>query len=139
MNIAQGLGIFLSMYASIEGAGAEVPFPGTEEAYKSKHTDTFQDILAHFHLFASFHADKTQGRAFNVADGETVSWESKWSRICEYFGLKGVGPAGSSSSRPTGVQWLESHKKEWQSWVQKNGLVSGAIEGTDWGFFEFIV
>ena len=92
MNIAQALGLFLAMYKSVEGSGSEVPFVGNEAAYKELHTDTSQDILARFHIFASPHADAVAGQAFNVADGDVVTWEEIWPGVCSWFGLKGVGP-----------------------------------------------
>jgi hypothetical protein len=140
MNIAQQLAIFLSLYKFVEGEGAEVPFPGGEAAYTATHSDTNQDILAHFHIFASFHSDvdnSIHGKTFNVADGDTVTWETKWGPLCQYFGLKGVGPGTSKKS--TGVKWFNEHKDQWQPWIQKHGLRPGAIEGTDWQFADFIL
>lgn len=62
------------MYQSIEGVGAEVPYPGVQLAYEAFHTDTSQDQLARFQIFASLHPDKVSKRAFNVADEEAVRW-----------------------------------------------------------------
>lgn len=33
-SLAQSIGIFLALYAIVEGKGAEVPFPGTEKSWK---------------------------------------------------------------------------------------------------------
>ena len=136
MNIAQALGLFLAMYKSIEGSGAEVPFPGNEAAYKELHTDTSQDILARFHIFASFHADAVAGRAFNIADGDVVTWEQIWPGVCSWFGLKGVGP---DQSRSTGTQWVQEHKGQWNAWVKEHGLKEGALEATSWDFMAVIM
>jgi len=46
MNIAQNPDLFLSLYASIEGEGAEVSYQGSEKAYKALHTDCCQGALA---------------------------------------------------------------------------------------------
>ena len=107
MNIAQALGLFLAMYKSVEGSGSEVPFPGNEVAYKELHTDTSQDILARFHIFASFRADAVAGKAFNVADGDVVPSAEIWPGVCSWFGLKGVR---LHQYRSTGTQWVQEHK-----------------------------
>ena len=131
MNIAQALGLFLAMYKKVEGSGAEVPFLGSEAAFKELHTVTSQDILARFHIFASFHADAVAGRAFNIADGDVVTWEQIWPGVCSWFGLKGVGP---DQSRSTGAQWVQEHKGQWNAWVKEHGLKEGTLEATSWGF-----
>lgn len=138
MNIAQALGLFLSLWREVEKNGnetREVPFPGSHEAYTALHTDTSQDILARFHIYASFHPDQTAERAFNVADGPATTWEQDWPRVCEYFGLRGVGPEHGKAAF-SAQQWMESHQHEWSAWVAKNGLKEGALEGTSWEFMQ---
>ena len=136
MNLAQALALFLSMYVSIEGKGSEVPYPGTDLAHTSLYTDTSQDILARFHIHASLHPDTVNGRAFNVADGEVVSWKTVWPDICNYFGLKGVAP---NSSKSTGTQWMREQRSQWADWVKDQGLKEGALEGTTWDFMDMII
>jgi hypothetical protein len=158
MNLAQALGLFLSFYKSIHGEGAPVPFPGPKyhtelagrelrdgeageqenTAWTAKRTDTSQDILAKFHLFASMHSDAVHTRAFNVADGipEVVSWEVVWPGICAYFGLKGVPPDGSMRSF---ADWMKERKGEWAEWEEKMGLKKGALDGTGWEFMDAVM
>ena len=133
MNLAQGLGLFLAMYRDVEGEGAEVAYPGNEEGWRAMRTDTSQDILARFHVYASMHPEEVRERAFNVADGEAVSWAQVWPGICSYFGLEGVGPS-SAGGKAAGVEWLKSRQPQWGEWVRKNGLKEGALEGTSWEF-----
>jgi len=126
------------MYSSLEGRGSEVTFPGPLAAYRSLHTDTSQDILARFHVFASLCPDKTGGMAFNVADGDVITWEDKWPSVCAYFGLKGVGP-DETHSRPTGTQWIKEHRADWDKWVAENDLRKGIMEATKWNFMESVM
>ena len=58
------------MYASLKGKDVEVSFLGNEAAYNALHTDTSQDILSRFHIYASLHPGAVSKRAFNIADGE---------------------------------------------------------------------
>merc|ERR1712014_172913 len=112
MNIAQALGLFLSLWRDIEGEGSEVRFPGSSEAWRALHTDTSQDILARFHIYASLHPTQTTERAFNVVDGPATTWEQVWPEICVYFGLKGIPP--ESSGEPfNAAKWMEEHQKDW--------------------------
>ena len=136
MNLAQAIGLFLAMYLSFEGKGAEVPFPGDEAAYNALHTDTSQDILARFHIYASLHPDAVSKRAFNIADGDVCTWKQVWPGLCAHFGLKGVGP---DSSRSTGAEWMQKHKDGWGQWVRENRLKEGALEATNWGFMSGIM
>ena len=131
MGFAQALGIFLSIYASFEGEGAEVEFPGIEASWKALHSDTSQDLLAQFHIYASLAPEKVSEKAINVAD-EVTSWEKVWPGICSYFGLKGVGPREGSEKKALGVQWTMDHQADWGKWVEENGLKKGLVETSSW-------
>ena len=138
MNMAQALGLFLSMYASVEGTGALVAFPGSPAAYNAAHTDTSANLLARFHIFSSLHSDQVSKRAFNVADGPAVKWVTIWPRICDYFHLKGVGP-DEGPDKPTGAQWMEQKRSHWDEWVDENSLKPGPLEGTTWEFMSAVI
>jgi hypothetical protein len=140
MNIAHLLGLYLSFYRFVEGDDAKITYPGPLSAYKATHTDTSQDILAHFHIFASLHDDfeGLNGRSFNIGNGDTVSWELKWSLVCKYFGLHGIGP-NEDDKKPTGVNWIREHKDKWRSWEESSGVPPGTMSKTDFGFMEFIL
>jgi hypothetical protein len=44
-------------------------------------------------IYAALNIDECgNGSAFNIADGEVTTWNQKWPRLCEYFGLVGEGP-----------------------------------------------
>lgn len=138
MNIAQALGLFLSLWREVEGQGSDVRFPGNNDAWTALHTDTSQDILARFHIYASLRAEQTSERAFNVTDGPATTWEEVWPQVCAYFGLKGIAP--ESSGEPFSAQtWMESHQGDWASWVSRNGLKEGALEGTSWEFMQAVI
>ena len=136
MNLAQAIGLWLAMVRSFEGEGTEVVFPGNDKAFKALYTDTSQDILAKFHIYASLHPELVSEKAFNIADGEVVTWEKVWPGICAWFGLKGVGP---DPSKKTGSEWVLEHKGRWGAWVREHGLKEGALQATDWNFMSFIM
>ncbi|CAG8980834.1 hypothetical protein HYALB_00003763 [Hymenoscyphus albidus] len=138
MGFLHALGVFLSMYASVEGKGTEIAFPGNEMSWKVKQSDTSQDILARFHIFASLNPEKVAGKAVNVADEYLKTWEKLWPDVCAYFGLKGVGPQAEGNLN--GVEWVMAEKDNWGTWVESNGLekgfrdVLGAVFA--WGVFD---
>lgn len=136
MNLGQGLAIFLSLWKHLERDGEVahgVPFPGSADAFIALHTDTSQDILARFHIFASLHPDRVAEKAFNVADGPACTWEEVWPKVCEYFGLSGLPPSGDVAF--SAEKWMEEHRRDWAEWVRMYGLREGAIEATG---FEFV-
>jgi hypothetical protein len=136
MNLAQGIGLFLSFYASHEGVGSQVPYPGPAQAYTALHTDVSQSLLARFHIYASLHPEKSAGEAFNIGDvwDGGVSWKDLWPRLCGYFGLVGVDPSATGKNLDIG-EYIHSHKTDVTEWVTKNGLSEGAVAGTS---FEFL-
>ncbi|KAK1069599.1 hypothetical protein LTR74_004712 [Friedmanniomyces endolithicus] len=138
MNIAQALGLFLSLYRSTEGEGSTVVFPGSESAWNALHTDTSQDILARFHIYASMMPEATSGRAFNVVDGPATTWREVWPELCAYFGLMGVGPTASGEIS-SAQKWMESHRADWAKWTAANQLKEGALEGTSWKFMQDVI
>ena len=119
--MAQTMGIYLGLYRALEGAGARVPFPGNETTWRLLSTDSNQDIIARFCIFASFQSrDKVHTRAFNIADSATpVSWSQRWPVLASYFGLEGTGP-DDSSLHPT--VYIDSHWPQFQDLCRQNGL-----------------
>jgi hypothetical protein len=133
MNAAQGLGLYLSLYRAVHGAGAGVPFPGSPGAWTYKHTDTSQDILAKMELYATF----------NIADGAVTTWSQKWPGLCAYFDLVGAAPATAADGGGGGYEPLDAFAKKnqavWDAVVQKHGLKAGRLEAYGWAFLYFIM
>ncbi|KAF2146173.1 uncharacterized protein K452DRAFT_263800 [Aplosporella prunicola CBS 121167] len=137
MNQAQGIGIYLTVFREVYGAGAEVPFPGYEHGYHSTHSDTFQDILSKMEIYAALNPDKCgNGGVFNVGDGKTVSWAQVWPRLCEYFGLVGTGPVKSSKSMQ---DFVKEHRHAWAASVDKYGVSADVVDKQGWGHTHFMV
>lgn len=142
MNLGQGLALFLSLWKDLERDGdapRSVPFPGSEAAFTAPHTDTSQDVLARFHIFASLHPERVAEKAFNVADGPACTWEQVWPRVCEYFGLRGLPPSAGQGEAFSAQQWMEQHQGDWAEWVRNYNLREGAIEATGFDFMQQIM
>jgi hypothetical protein len=136
MNLAQALGLFLSFFASREGPGASVPYPGPQSAYIAPHTDVSQSLLARFHIYASLHPDLTANQGFNIGDEPAgVTWAGLWPRISAHFSLVGTGPINNTTQETFNIdRYMQTHRAEWAAWVKTHGLKEGALEGTDFTF-----
>ncbi|KAL5118225.1 hypothetical protein ACEQ8H_003897 [Pleosporales sp. CAS-2024a] len=123
-NLAQTLALYLSLYRAVEGQAAKCPFPGTAKSWVNKYNESPQDMVAHFSIYASLHADKTASQSFNVG-GQEDTWSGKWPIICDYFGLKGTGPEEGS---PQPGAYIAAHRMEWDALEQKHNLKRGSVD-----------
>lgn len=137
MNLAQGIGLYLAIYREVHGSGASVNFPGSERGWKCKHSDTSQGILAKMEIFAATHIEECgNGRAFNIADGRTVTWEDVWPKLCQYFGLVGHGP--TSDAVPM-EKFVGDHVDVWKKMAEKYELKEKVVEEQNWAFVHFML
>ncbi|KAK3116446.1 hypothetical protein LTR53_003172 [Teratosphaeriaceae sp. CCFEE 6253] len=140
--LAQTLATYLSCVREVEGEGAEVAFPGNGKSWVVESNDSSQDVIARFCIHAALHPRECgRGQAFNVADHrEPSSWEAKWPVICEFFGLKGVGPPEGGAG-PQPLAYLADHIEEWKGMEKRYGLVGGRVgnERSLAGFDYFIM
>lgn len=135
MNLAYGIAFYLSLYRQVHGKGATVPFPGRLHGYHSTHTDTFQDILSKMEIYTALNRERwSNGSAFNIADGEKVSWAQVWPGICSYFGLVGVEPQGDE--KKVG-DFVRENQSAWNSLADEHGLKKESVEAYNWTFAEF--
>ena len=91
-------------------------------------------------ILASLRPEKSSAQRFNAADNaKPSSWSVKWPIICEYFGLKGVGPPpGGSGPQPT--QYCADHFAEWQELEKKHGLKKGRVGNSrSYGGFPYFI
>lgn len=124
---AQTLGIYLSLFAEIEGEGADCPFPGNEKCWNNLSHESNQDILAKICVHASLHPDVTHRQIYNAGDSlQPSSWRCRWPVICEYFGLKGRPPLPDHQA-PQPEHYLIKHIEKWKEMEKKHDLVGGHI------------
>jgi len=146
MNFAQALGIFLSFYADRErttaGERAQVQFPGTAASYNARHTEIGQRTLGRAHIFASGLIDEPSGAVYNVGDSPLTTgatWKEKWSQVCDYFGLRGVGPEKAGAEKLSVSAYMAQHRADWEEFEKKHGLRPGTVEGSSWEFLEVLL
>ncbi|PIG85689.1 hypothetical protein AARAC_007134 [Aspergillus arachidicola] len=118
MNMGFGIAFYLTLYREVNGKDAEVPFPGRPHGYHTRHTDTFQDILAKMEIFTALSREKCpNGSSFNCGDGEPVTW-LKFGRE---FAL------------------TLAYAATWDSLVKEKRLKKGLIESQNWGHANFML
>ncbi|TDZ20530.1 Short chain dehydrogenase sirR [Colletotrichum orbiculare MAFF 240422] len=141
MNLAQGIGVYLSIYRAVRGAGAPVPFPGHEHGYRSTHTDTFQDLLAKMEIYAAVNTEMCgDGGVFNIANAsKPVTWQQVWPGLCAHFGLVGEGPAAKAAQPIKMETFVKENKAAWSELAREHGLDETLVDRIGWGFVHLMV
>ncbi|KAK7451589.1 hypothetical protein CaCOL14_009549 [Colletotrichum acutatum] len=108
---AQTLGIYLSLFAEIEGNGADYPFPGNEKCWNNLSHESNQDILAKICIYASLHPDVTHKQKYNAGDNFQPSSETQM----------------ADHPAPQPEHYLVKHVEKWKEMEKKHDLVGGHI------------
>ena len=132
LSLAGHWATYLSCYKLIEGEGASVSFPGTEEAYDAQFNESAASTVARASIWASLNPAKSSGQVFNVADNTTPScMRERWPVITRWFGLNGIAPVGDTTKTIKPSEYVDKHKPE----LVKKGfrddlvLVPGWLDG----------
>ena len=137
MNMALGIGIYLAIYREVHDQGRTIPFPSRQHGYHSTHSDTFQDVLSKMETFAALNPDKCGGgKAFNAADGQTVSWAQVWPALCKHNCLLGTGPVENSQPME---EFAKQHRRVWVALAQKQGLDEELVDSHGWSHTHFML
>ena len=141
-SLATSLGVFLSLWAEVEGKGSVCSYPGSQTAWVAKSNDSSSDMIARQTLYLSLTLPKSvKGEGYNVADEKRPrTWETKWPELCAYFGLKGTPPP--TNREPTEVRtYIKKHIDVWKSMEMKYGLKTGIADSdlTFKGFEYFLL
>ena len=124
------MGIYLTLYAAVEGKGAECPLPGTPKSWVAKSNDSSADMIARQTIHLSLNLPKElEGQGFNVADAKHhESWEMKWPKLCDYFGLTGTGPPENSENALEMRKYINDHIDTWKKLEQEHKLKKGVAD-----------
>jgi nucleoside-diphosphate-sugar epimerase len=83
MNLATALGIYATVTKEL---GQELVFPGSPEFYVKHDCFTSSKLHADFCAWAALDP-RAANQAFNVVNGDAVSWQDMWPRVAGYFGV----------------------------------------------------
>lgn len=140
MNMAQGIALYLSVHRAVHGKGVVVPYPGSEKAWHTKHSDTFQDVLSRAEIYIAINDQVPKsGAAYNVADeDEPIVWSEKWPAICREFGLVGIPPLEYGPSQ-TMEDFVKQHRAEWKALCTEHSLRPDTIDLQVWRFMQLML
>ena len=129
-SLATVMGIYLALFAAVEGRGVECPFPGTEKSWVAKSNDSSSDMIARQTIHLSFNLPSDMnGEGFNVADArKSESWETKWPQICSYFGLQGKGPPRDGEGSVGVRKYINDHIDTWKKLEEQYDLKKGVAD-----------
>jgi nucleoside-diphosphate-sugar epimerase len=112
--------------------GLPLDFPGSAAAFDAGRDLTDASLLARAMKFCA-ETPACRNEAFNVTNGDVVSWRSLWPRIAGFFGV----PLGEV--RPFSLhQWSRDKQPVWDRIVAKHGLTATPLDHVaDWAFADF--
>jgi hypothetical protein len=116
--------------------GGEVPFPGSNAAWKAKFSLTGQSVLGNFNVHIARKQNVTNGEAFNIANKPVTSWDILWPQLASYWGLKGVAPIGHHGI-PDAASWVLDNMDRVKGWEEKYSLKSGRLFKIPWRYFHW--
>ena len=112
--------------------GLRFDFPGSAAAFEARRDLTDASLLARAMKFIAA-TPACRNRAFNVTNGDAVSWRALWPRIAAQFGI------AAGEARPFSLhEWARGKQQTWDAIVQRHGLVETPLdEVADWAFADF--
>ncbi|KAF9072204.1 hypothetical protein BDP27DRAFT_1290701 [Rhodocollybia butyracea] len=124
-NLTAHWALYLSVFAAVEGKGATVPFPGSEEGWHAMYNEGSSEIIAKISIWASLNPLKTSGESFNIADRAVPStMAERWPALASFFGLVGIGPVHGGIVKPS--EYIAKH----QDILDKAGISANQVWGT---------
>jgi nucleoside-diphosphate-sugar epimerase len=107
-------------------------FPGSAPAFDAQRDLTDASLLAHAMKFMAV-TPSCRNEAFNVTNGDVVSWRALWPRIAAFFGLS------AGEIRPFNMHaWARDKQPVWDKIARKYGLGPASLDQVaDWAFADF--
>ncbi|KAM0289009.1 hypothetical protein ACHAO9_006518 [Fusarium lateritium] len=123
---------YLSLYAK-NNPGAEIPFPGTAEAYHARFTPVSSRILGRIAIHAALNSS-CSGKIINMLDrAEPTTFAELWPSIASFFGLVGTAPSGDTNMPPPS-EYIETHRHLLGEHGRKSGVGAGSkqLDSAGW-------
>jgi len=120
-------------YAAIcRELGLPLDFPGSAAAFDAQRDLTDASLLARAMTFIAV-ASACRNEAFNVTNGDVVTWRGLWPTIAGYFGI------ATGDVQPINLHdWSRDKQPVWERIVAKHGLAPMPLdEVADWAFADF--
>jgi len=127
-----GVAVIGAYAALCRELGTSLDFPGTAAAFDAQRDLTDASLLARAMKFIAA-TPACRNEAFNVTNGDVVSWRALWPRIAAYFGT------AAGDVRPFSLhEWSRDKQPVWDKIVRQYGLAPTPLdEVADWAFADF--
>jgi nucleoside-diphosphate-sugar epimerase len=112
--------------------GTAFDFPGTAAAFDAQRDLTDASLLARAMKFIAA-TPACRNEAFNVTNGDVVSWRALWPVIASYFEI------GAGEVRPFSMhEWSRDKQPVWDAIVRRHALAVTRLDDVaDWAFADF--
>src|SRR4029077_4193188 len=109
--------------------GIAFDFPGSTAAFDAQRDLTDASLLARAMKFIAT-TPACRNQAFNVTNGDVVSWRALWPIIAAYFGI------AAGDARPFSLDaWARDKQPAWDAIVRRHGLAGTRLDDVaDWAF-----
>lgn len=109
----------LAVYASIcKHEGTPLVFTGTQTTWESHLETSDANLIAEQEIWAATHPH-AHNQAFNVSNGDDVTWKELWPVVAHSFGIKAVPFSGQPLSF---VDLMKGKEHVWEAMVKEHGL-----------------
>jgi len=107
-------------------------FPGSAAAFDARRDLTDASLLARAMAYIAV-TPACRNQAFNVTNGDVVSWRALWPAIAAHFGI-----AAGDARRFSLHAWSRDKEPVWAAVVRRHGLVATRLDDVaDWAFADF--
>ena len=127
-----GIAVIGAYAALCRELGVPFEFPGSAAAFDAKRDLTDASLLARAMKFMGA-APACRNQAFNVTNGDIVTWRALWPRMADFFGI------APGDVRPFSLhEWSRDKQAVWAAIVLKHSLTPKTLdEVADWAFADF--
>jgi nucleoside-diphosphate-sugar epimerase len=112
--------------------GSPFDFPGSAAAFEARRDLTDASLLARAMKYIAV-TPACRNQAFNVTNGDVVSWRDLWPTLAAHFGI------AAGAARPLNLNvWARDKQPAWDAIARRHGLVDTCLdEIADWAFADF--
>jgi nucleoside-diphosphate-sugar epimerase len=151
IGVAKGnfmnLAVSIAIYAVLcKQRGTPFKFPGNQVSWAHEYDHSSAINNAEFQMWCSLNLDTTRNTAFNIHNGQCVSFKDLWPKIAKYFGVE-LPPDDQAFTIPepkSGIavqvnlsQDMPRQNDLWQEITFNHALDVKGLEYATWEFAEF--
>ncbi len=127
-NVMLGIGVYAAL---AKEQGLPLCFPASQASFNARLSYTNAQLLARAMAWAAT-SPRARNQDFNIANGDTFSWQDIWPALAQSFGMQ-VGPP---SPRQLSTE-MPALSRVWHRLAQREGLTAHELAPlVDWSFMD---